>query len=152
MKNITKGFVSVDRVIVYLVIAICVVSLCSSCIPRTQVINVRIIPDVFVIEGTKLDESLESSKIIVSRDSVSHAMLSEPLNDALIIMLKTGHTLFITSNLRKHPKAFDVYTSHYKDIINWLRCNGIIVIKVSQKSFKRHIERIDNVFEYRKEK
>ena len=134
-----------------LMMAICVVAL-SSCIPRTQVINVRIIPDVFVIEGTKATESLESSKIIMRGDSVSHAMLSEPLNDALIIMLKTGHTFFIAMDSRKYPKAFDVYKEHYKEIINWLRCNGIIIIKVSQKYFKKHIERTDNVLKYRKEK
>ena len=124
------------------------------CMPKGQVLNVRIVEvvaDVWELRGIKIDPRFESDKMWIPRDDVAApAVTSYPFNDGLIIKFKSGGFVFLSANFKKYPKAFAVTKQMYKDTINWIRGNGIIII---QKKFtKRDIEQTQQKFPYRKER
>jgi hypothetical protein len=94
-------------------------------ISDSQVLNVRMVEDIYVIETPAVSGSILSGKAFLYRSGISHGEINEIVNDRLTIYFKSGLAFRVTTNPGKHQQDFEMNPDGFRNLIKWLFKSGV---------------------------
>jgi len=100
----------------------------GSCIPDSQIINIRLIDDVYVLTSPDLITGNELPKASINRSAITHTEIAEIGNDRFTIYFFSGLAFRVTTNPQKHQQDFEMKPERFLNLIKWCFENNIPVL------------------------